>query len=286
MICKKWKGVPFLHGTVLTAGARIALLGAGKMGTVIAETIIRNNVVRASDLSVTGRSKKENLALLESLGAKACETNMRAVENSDIVLLCNKKDDVGALLSEIGGDLAGRTVIYIAAGLPVPFVEERALHAGVVAAMPNIGLEINYSHTGLSAGKSASERDKRLAEGIFAAMGSIEWIEERLRTAFTAACACTPAIGASIIRHLAAPFEQLGISKEDSIRWVAKGFAATALILNGSEMSAEEIESKVATKGGLTEAGLKKAESLGLSGIMAEIVGTMVSRGKHMEKPG
>lgn len=265
-------------------GTKIALLGLGKMGTVIAEGILRNSVVRADDLAVAGRSKKENLRLIGSLGARVAESNSQAVKNADIVLLCNKKEDMGALLSGIGGELAGRTVIYIAAGLHSSFVEERALHAGVVASMPNLGVKISYSHTGLSAGKSASERDRKLAEAIFASMGSIEWMDERLRTMFTAACACTPAIGANMIRHLASSFESLGIPKEDATRWVAKGFAAASLFLNGSEMTAEEIESKVATKGGLTEAGLRKAEALGLAGMMAEIVGTMLSRGKSMEK--
>lgn len=284
MECKKWKGVAFLGNTVIMSGTRIAVLGLGKMGTVMAESIIKNGVISADGLSVTGRSKKENLAHLRGLGAKVFESNREAVKTADIVLLCNKKDEMEGLLSDIGSELAGRTVIYIAAGLSISSVEQMAAHAGVIAAMPNIGIGINYSHTGLSAGKSASLHDQRQAEGIFGSMGSVEWMDERLRTLFTAACACTPAIAANIIRHLAASFEQLGISKDDSTRWVAKGFAAASLFLNGSEMTALEIESKVATKGGLTEAGLRQAESLGLSGIMAEIVETMLSRGKQMEK--
>ncbi len=274
----------FLGSSVIMPRTKIALLGLGKMGTVIAESIIRNSVVYADDLAVTGRSKKENLLLLKSLGARVVKSNAQAVKNADIVLLCNKKDDMGELLSGIGWDLAGRTVIYIAAGLHSSFVEERALHAGVVSSMPNLGVKINYSHTGLSAGKSASEHDRKLAEGIFSSMGTVEWMDERFRTIFTAACACTPAIAANIMRHLSASFESLGVEREDATSWVAKGFAAASLFLNGSEMTAQEIESKVATKGGLTEAGLRKAEALGLAGMMAEIVETMLSRGKSMEK--
>lgn len=274
----------FLGSTTIMPGAKIALLGLGKMGTVIAESIIRNNVVYADDLALTGRSKQENLQRLEYLGARILGSNAQAVKNADIVLLCNKKDDMEALLSGIGKDLAGRTVIYIAAGLHSTFVEERALHAGVVASMPNLGVKINYSHTGLSAGKSASEHDRKLAEGIFGSMGTFEWIDEGARTIFTAACACTPAIAANIMRHLSKSFESLGVQREDATRWVAKGFGSASLFLNGSGMSAQDIESSVATKGGLTEAALKKAEELGLAGMMAEIVETMLSRGKSMEK--
>ncbi|VVC01579.1 Pyrroline-5-carboxylate reductase [uncultured archaeon] len=265
-------------------GTKIAVVGAGKMGTVIAEGIIKNSVAHANDLAITGRGKKEGIRKLESLGARACGSNIQAVKDADVVLLCIKKEDMGSLLSDLEGHLGGRTAIYIAAGVSTAYVEERAAYAGVIAAMPNIGMKINYSHTALCAGKSASELDRKRAEGIFSSMGSAEWIDEAKRTLFTAACACTPAISANEIRHLASAFESQGISREDAIRWVAKGFAAAALLLNGSEMGAEEIESQVATKGGLTEAGLRKAESLGLGRMMSEIVETMLSRGKTMEK--
>lgn len=274
----------FLRDTVLSAGTRIAVLGLGSMGSALAEGIIRNNVARACDMSVTGRGKKENLARAARLGAKVCESNEEAVRTADIVLLCVKKNDMGALLSEMGGHLAGRTVVFVAAGETLSHVEGMASHAGVVSAMAGLeGIKTNNAHSGLCFGKSASGRDRRLAEGIFGSFGTLEWILEQNRAAFTSFVASMEAIAADFADKLSDAAAKLGASKDYAELLIAHAFMAFGAARVSGEQTSEEISAEVACKGGLADAAKKKAKELGFGPISEAIAQAMLLRGKEME---
>ncbi len=275
----------FLKSTILSSGTRIAVLGLGNMGGALAEGIIRNNVANARDISVTGRGKAENLVNAAKLGAKVCKSNEDAVRTADIVLLCMKKNDMEALLSELGGNLVGRTVIFVAAGETLSHVESMASYAGVVSAMAGLeGIKTNNAHSGLCFGVSASERDMRLAEGIFGSFGTYEWIHEENRASFTALVASIEAIAMKFADLLSGAAAKFGVEKGYAEQLISQAFLSSSVYCLTGEKTAAEISEEVACKGGLADAGLKKAESLGLGATLEAIVQTMLSRGKEMEK--
>ncbi|MEM2137833.1 MAG: NAD(P)-binding domain-containing protein [Candidatus Anstonellaceae archaeon] len=273
------------RGTILASGTKIAIIGLGSMGGALAEGIIKNGVARACDVSVSNRGKQENLARISELGAEVCSSNEEAVRTADAVLLCVKKDDMGALLSEIGSHLAGRTVIFVAAGETISHVESMASYAGVVSAMAGLeGVKSNLARSGLCFGKSASERDKRIAEGIFGSFGRVEWISENGRAAFTALAASMEAIAADFADRLSDAAAKLGICKEYAEELISQAFMASGAARLAGNQTALQISSEVACKGGLADAAKKRAEELGLGSISEAIVQAMFFRGKEMEQ--
>jgi pyrroline-5-carboxylate reductase len=181
--------------------------------------------------------------------------------------------------------LAGRTVIFVAAGETVERVESMAFNAGVISAMAGLeGIKANLARSGLCFGKSATERDKQLADGIFGSFGSVQWIMEHDRTSFTALVASMEAIAMDFADRLSSSAEKFGICKEYAEELIAQALMASGAARLMGNQTAREISSEVACKGGLADAGLKKAESLGLGTVLEAIVETMLLRGKQMEK--
>ncbi len=273
----------FLSSTILASGIKIAVLGAGTMGKIIVRRMIENRLVLCEDILVTGRNKKKNLDELASLGATACQSNSDAVKTADVVLICVKKGDMQSLLSEIGGYLAGRTVVFIAAGTKISFIEGMAQNAHVISAMTSTALKLNSGHTALCAGSQATEHDKRLVEGIFASVGTPEYLLESQRRAFTVAYACLIAFFSWIADFSASVVAESGTSAGAAKLWVARAMQDGAKLLLSGESGTKTME-EIACGKGMTAAGKEVADWLGLLSIIRQTIKAMFVRGEEMEK--
>lgn len=254
------------------------------MGLLLTESIVKSGIIEARDITGTYRKRRKSLATLKKLGVNATRNNLEALSQASNVLICVKPKDMDALLFEIGGYLSGKTVISITAGISATYIEGKAKFASVVTAMPTVGAIAGISHTALSVGHHTYEFSYHDAVQLFSAMGTVEHISGSQRTAFTVDAACTPAIAANIIHHLAKEVSKFGFSYDESVLHVAHGFdAAVALVLKKG-MAPKKIVKLVACEGGLTAEGIKKAEQLGLGSILAEIVRGMISQGIKLQK--
>ncbi len=87
----------------------------------------------------------------------ATPTNTDAVKSADILVLAVKPQDMGALLTEIGGDVrTDQLVVSVAAGIPTSFIER---HVGpdvpVVRVMSNTAVLVDAAMSAISPGSHA-----------------------------------------------------------------------------------------------------------------------------------
>jgi pyrroline-5-carboxylate reductase len=193
-------------------------------------------------------------ALAEELaehGAEAAE-NEEIAARADLVVLAVKP----AKLEEVAPQLsAARSVVSILAATPLERLRAALPGAGVLRAMPNVGVEVRKGVLCVTGEASAPVREK---------LGLLGWVVELPEGDFDAATAvmgCSPAYLALAAGALADAGAAAGLDPELARRLVVETAAGTAELLRTHRP--EEVRTAVASPGGSTEAGLEALDREG-----------------------
>src|SRR5689334_12770630 len=106
------------------AGKRLAVLGAGKIGTILLEGLLQHGIFPKNAVTATVQHENRAAAIAQRLDIEATTDNVAAARNADIIILGVKPQTVRKVLSEIAGVLTPeKIVISVAASVPTSYME-------------------------------------------------------------------------------------------------------------------------------------------------------------------
>lgn len=251
---------------------RIGLIGLGKLGSCIAKALGQN---ASFDSLFFDKSKERCDFIQKEFGGKLVENLKDLVDSCHILILCVKPNQLPTLLKEVSAFESSEDKIFIStcAGVSISQIKS-GLGVGVrvLRVMPNIAVFAGAGMTAISISDDIAHPDLRVIESIFHSMGEILFIDEKLFDDFTAICASGPAFVFEVLRA----FESFALSKNFSApdaRIMATQLAqGVASLLRGSSHSLDTWITQVATPGGCTEAGLKKAKEINLEQMLHSVL--------------
>jgi len=135
---------------------RIAVIGAGTIGSAIVKSLLRRGFKNV----VTTRRQVDRLKELADLGATVSSDNKRATKEADVVILCVKPSDALEVLSEIREEAAGKPIISVAAALPLQLLKSKAPQCRFIRAMPNMAVLVQESFTAYCVDKDITAEDR------------------------------------------------------------------------------------------------------------------------------
>lgn len=248
---------------------RLAIIGAGNLGSAIADGLVKAGKFGASDISLTRRSI-QLLDPLKERGFVVEEDNRSAATASDIVLVAVEPQQIDDVLDELSPVLeAGRhTVISVATGVPSAQIAARVPQGvSVIRAMPNTAIAIHESMTCIAANEG-DEEAIAITKKIFDAVGKTLVIEEELMTAATALGACGIAFFLRAIRAASQGGIEIGFHSHQALEIAAQTARGAASLLLQMENHPEFEIDRVTTPRGCTIAGLNRMEHEGFSSAM------------------
>ncbi|MBN1579715.1 MAG: pyrroline-5-carboxylate reductase [Anaerolineae bacterium] len=261
------------------ASMRIAIIGAGNIGTAIANGLIQSGRFNAPDIILT-RRRIHLLDEMREQGFVVQRDNREAVRQSETIVVAVEPQHIDGLLQEIGPALVpGRHVlILVVTGASVVQI---ARHVGkdvpVVRAMPNTAIAVRESMTCL-ASNGTSRNAIDVAKSIFETVGTVLVIAEEQMIPATALGACGIAFFLRAIRAASQGGIEIGFHSEEALAIAAQtAKGAASLLLTMGNHPEYEID-KVTTPRGCTIAGLNQMEHEGFSSAM--IKGIIVSAEK------
>jgi len=252
----------------MKSSKRIAILGAGNIGSSIASGLLGSGVDPAS-VALTRRKA----GLLDSFARQGLATgddNCGAVKATEIVIISVEPQQLDDLLEEISPDLDSKkhTVISVVSGVSVAQILDRVGKAiTVVRAMPNTAISIGESMTCLAAGQG-SEKALATAEEIFGAVGRTLIIDEEEMIAATALGACGVAFFLRAVRSASQGGIEIGFHSDAALTIAAQTAKGAAALLLDRENHPEHEIDRVTTPRGCTIAGLNQMEHAGFSSAM------------------
>ncbi len=238
--------------------AKIGIIGTGSMGGMFIRKFIENGAVNANDVIACNRSMDKARSLADATGITVGKNNRDLVSRSDVIFLCVKPLDAKAVLREAGDLLTPeKLLISIVSGITIGDISSLT-GARAVRAIPSITSECSKGITLLTFGMTATKADKELVRSLFQAISKPVETEEENFDLLADLTSCMPAFISSMMQEFALSASRRGgLSIELTELLVKETLAGTAELLTKDGSTFNELVVRVATKGGITEEGVK-----------------------------
>lgn len=265
-------------------GKKVAILGAGKMGSILLQAFLRDGLLKASDTWVTAAHAERAPLLRDKLKVHAGTDNAEAVRHADIIFLCVKPQVVADVVREIRADVRrDQLLISIAASVPTDMIE-RGLErdVAVVRAMPNTPCVLGAGMTGLCKGQFAQKQHLELATKFFGAVGRTVIVDEKHMDAVTGLSASGPAYIYIILESLAEAGVKVGLPRDVATLLAAQTTMGAARVVLETGDHPALLKDAVTTPAGCTIDGILELEEGKLRVTLIKAVVKAVQRAKEL----
>src|SRR5919106_2326031 len=266
--------------------AKLAVLGAGKMGEALVAGLIASGWRKSKEIVVTARREERLHELSDAYGVETTLDNAAAVVGAEVIVVAVKPQDIEALLSQIS-DRVGpeQTVLSIAAAIPTSFIEERlGADAPVVRAMPNTPSVVHEGMAGMAAGRHADEEHLKLAKEVLDHVGRVVIVPESYLDAVTAISGSGPAYFALLAEAMIEAGILLGLSREISTDLVIQTMLGSAKLLRDEHMHPVELREMVTSPGGTTIRAIRVLEQSGVRAAFLNAIQAAMERSVELAK--
>jgi pyrroline-5-carboxylate reductase len=233
-------------------------IGTGHMGCMLVRKFVETGTIEPENIRASNRTAEKVERLADALGIRPT-SNRVVAELSDVVFICVRPLEVRNVLSELAYLLnSGKLVVSVAGDVSLEKLESLC-QARMARAFPSMASEKLQGVTLLAFGDNTTKEDRRLIAGLFHAIGQIAKVEERDFGVLADLTSSAPGYFAALMREFVLAAERRGIGSDLAERLVKQTMLGTALLLE--EESFAGLITSVATRGGITEAGVLVIQS-------------------------
>ncbi len=254
------------------------------MAEALMRGLIQTGVVEPGKIVLVNRENQARIEKLVQTWGVAAINKDQLVDRADILLLAVKPKDVAAVMAELGPKLKQEQIlISVAAGIPTAFLESFCASAvQVIRAMPNTSCTVQASATAISKGRFAQEQSLHLAANLFAAVGSVEVVDEDKQNLITGLSGSGPAYVYYLVEALEQAGAELGLPSHSALQLATQTVYGAAKMLVQTGEKAMDLRAKVSSPGGTTLAGLKAMSEYGFSQAIFAGVKAATTRAKEI----
>ena len=263
---------------------RVAILGLGKMGSILMQAFCRQNVLQPGNIAATVNHAEMTASLSSKYGIEVTTDNRAAIHNADVILLCVKPQTLGDVVQEIEHDLRpDQLVISIAASVPTSYIEQR-IPAGiaVIRAMPNTPSMVGAGMTAFCCGKAVKPADLEVVRTLFETVGEAVRVDEKHMDAVTGLSASGPAYIFMILESLAEGGVKMGLPRDIAMKLAGQTVMGSAKMMLETGDHPALLKDAVATPAGCTVDGILELEEGGLRVTLIKAVVKASQRAKEL----
>ncbi|RRA47361.1 pyrroline-5-carboxylate reductase [Acidipila sp. EB88] len=266
------------------ARPRITVFGAGKMGGILLQAFLKQQLFAPSEITATVAHEERATVLATQWGVDVTTDNLRAAEQADILLLAVKPFQINDLLEKVRPALTPeKLIISVAASMKTDAIEQAAgMDIAVIRAMPNTPSMLGAGIAGLCRGRFVSDAQMDLASRIFATVGRTVIVDEKHMDAVTGLSASGPAFIYIILESLAEAGVKVGLPRDIATLLAAQTtFGAAKMVLDTGYHPAL-LKDAVTTPAGCTVDGILELEEGGLRVTLIKAVMRATARAKEL----
>ncbi|RCR67928.1 pyrroline-5-carboxylate reductase [Larkinella punicea] len=266
---------------------KIAIVGCGNMGMAFAKSFLQYDLVKKEDLLLVEKSAERSEALKAEKAGVVADTVSSRVSEVDLIILSVKPQDFNSLQEALRETIRPQQVVLsIMAGIPIATIQEKLDHRLVIRAMPNTPAMLGMGITGFTAAKEVDLSNLRKVENLINATGRSIFLEdEALLDAVTALSGSGPAYFYYLVKSMIEAGKQMGFDDSVASLLVKQTMLGAFHLINTADKSLDELIKAVASKGGTTEAALKRFEEGGLSDTLIAGIKAAQFRATELSKP-
>lgn len=252
------------------------------MASAIIQGVLRARLCNAEDIIAACPEADILQSLHDATSVRVVTSNEEAASAAPVVILCVKPQEAATAIQQAGAALDGKLLISIAAGLSVATLGKMAPKSRIIRAMPNTPAIIGRGATAFTGAADTTQADKDSAEAIFASVGIVSYVQEKLLDAVTGLSGSGPAYIFLVIEALTDGGVSCGLPTN-----LARQLAIQT-VLGAAELAKETAEhpavlrEMVTSPGGTTAAALGELEQHGVRAAFIQAVRAADRRSKEL----
>lgn len=237
---------------------KIGFIGYGSMGSMIIDSLLKSNALNPFDIIISNRT----LNKLEKIKNEYPEIDITD-NNKYLASKCHKififvgTFAVKKVIEDMSNNISPNThIIHISAALTLKNVE-KIFNGKITKVIPSLTSTVNEGVSLIHHNEKVDDESAEFVNKLFKEIGDIKIIPEDDFEICTDLTSCAPAFIASIFKKFAEAGAKHGnFTMEESEEMVVKTLYGTVKLLYQENMSFNQLISRVATKGGITEEGV------------------------------
>jgi len=266
---------------------KVAIIGVGKMGEILLDSMIKNNLVKRENLSGSTAREEHAEEINKKYQVRTYLDNKKMVLQKDVIILALKPQMIKKVIFEIKEVVTEKQlIISIAAATSTQFIEDcLGKNIPVIRAMPNTPALINEGMTVLCPGRYADKNHIQMSMHIFGAVGLVEVIyQEGLMDVVTALSGSGQAYTYIIIESLTEGGVRMGLPRELARRLTAQTLLGAAKMVLKTGMHPALLKDAVTTPAGVTVDGLMELEDGGIRVTLIKAVSKATEKSKEISQ--
>ncbi len=244
------------------AEKRIAVLGAGKIATILVQAMLQKGLLSRDLIHGTVQHEEKARAIQKETGIQTGTDNLAAVKGADIVFVCVKPQVVGQVLEQISPVLTSdQLLISVAASVPIDAMQKRvAQPVPILRTMPNTPSFVGSGMTAIARGKYANQSHVDIALSLFNTVGRTVEVDEKHMDAITGLSASGPAFIYIILESLAEAGVKVGLPRDLATLLAAQTTMGAAKMVLDTGAHPALLKDAVTTPAGCTIDGILELE--------------------------
>ncbi|MBR0147196.1 MAG: NAD(P)-binding domain-containing protein [Eubacterium sp.] len=232
----------------------VGIIGYGSMGKMLADKFAVSGIRDLEQVFVTNRSK-EKLGTAPA-GVTVCGENRELAAKSDVVFVCVRPVDLLAIIKEITPSLKQDTLLVSLNGNISFEMIGQIAERKTAKVIPGLTAEINRSQSLVCYNESVTDEDKTCLKKLLGCIGNVIELPEKEMGMGSELVSCMPGFIASIFDVICKAAKKHTEIPDEQIVWmVLSTLSATGDLMLQKDMTFEEVVTRVATRGGITQEG-------------------------------
>jgi pyrroline-5-carboxylate reductase len=263
---------------------RVAVLGAGKMGGILLQAFLKQQILHPDQLLATVAHADRAAALSAQWGVEVSTDNLAAAERADVILLGVKPFQIPDLIAQISPALnTGKLLISFAASVKTGAIEQASgIEIPVIRAMPNTPSMLGAGISALCRGRFVTDPQMAFATRIFETIGRTVVVDEKHMDAVTGLSASGPAYIYIILESLAEAGVKVGLPRDIATLLAAQTTYGAARMVLETGYHPALLKDAVTTPAGCTIDGILELEEGGLRVTLIKAVMRATQRAKEL----
>lgn len=265
---------------------KVGFIGMGNMGQSILNPLITSGTLKPEQVFVHNRTEGKSQKMVKKHGITALATAEEVVETCNVVILATKPQDLLELLEPLRRIFTSEmVVISLAAGIQLRTLKKYIPEAQLVRVMPNTPIFVCRGVVSFCMSKPDIVSEN-LIKKLFTPLGYVVSTEEGEEfSSLMIASSSGSGFILEIMKYWQDWIEEHGIEPEMARKIVIETFLGTAELANNEpDTTFHQLTERVASKKGVTAAGLESFRELELEGILRMSFNKALMRDKELAK--
>ena len=263
---------------------KVGFIGAGNMGGAILKGILTHQFLSTDQVAVYDVNQQVTEKWANDFGVTVCASNAELAMQCEWIFLCVKPVFLAKVIEEIKPYLKEKKVVSIAAGWSIEMLTNAMgeSSAKLLRVMPNTPALVGEGVLALCEETTLDAEDYVWAQKLFATLGVVQLVPERLIDAVIAVSGSSPAYVFMFIDAMADAAVKLGMPRQMAIETAAQAVMGSAKMVLETKLHPAVLKDQVCSPGGTTIEAVQVLEENGMRSAVMKAMVACADKNKAM----